>query len=433
MIGFALAATTLAVLVLFAVVLPLLRGAAEGPDRESFDRAVYRDQLRELERDAARGMIAPAEAAAAKLEIQRRLLGRAGSDAAIARSGRNPAFAVVLVLLAASGAGFVYLGTGAPTLPGLPFAQRTADPAVEELRRALVELERRLGLEPNDGQAWLLLARTHAALGQWPRAEHAYRRALALLPASPDLTAAALEASVLAADGIVAQAAAGGFARVLAEAPDNPIARFYLALADAQAGRHQAAITAWQALAAELPADAALRTEIARRTAAAARAAGLPAPALPPPAEPPNAEMIRGMVERLAARLEAEPDDVDGWQRLGRAYLVMGARERAVAAYARAGALRPDDMAIALAEANAWLDGQPASAAFPARALALLRRVAADDPKQPSALWYLGVEAAQRGAMDEAVGFWDRLIAVLPGDGEDSKMVRAAIAAVRRR
>ena len=437
MIGFILAATGLAVLVLLAVVLPLWRGAAAGPDRERFDRAVYRDQLRELERDAARGMIAPAEAAAAKLEIQRRLLGRAGAATPVAHAGRNPAFAIVLILLAGSGAGLVYLGTGAPDLPAMPFAQRTPDPEVAELRRAMVELERRLAAEPNDGQAWLLLARSHGALGQWPRADHAYRRALALLPATPDLTAAALEASVLAADGIVGQAAAAGFARVLADDPDNPIARFYLAFADAQAGRHQAAIAAWQALAADLPDGIPIRAEIARRTAATARAAGIPAPPLPPAAETASpdarAEMIRGMVERLAARLAAEPDDAEGWQRLGRAYMVMGERERAVAAYARAGALGPDDMTIALAEANAWLDGQPPSAAFPPRALELLRRVSAADPKQPSALWHLGVEAAKRGAIDEAVAFWDRLIAVLPADGEDAKMVRAAIAAVRRR
>ncbi len=437
MITFAVAATVLALLVLLAVVLPLMRGGASAPDRETFDRAVYRDQMRELERDAARGMIAPAEAAAARLEIQRRLLSRACSATAIAQTGRNPALAIVLILLAASGAGFVYLGTGAPGLPAMPFAQRTPDPEVVELRRAMLELERRLAAEPGDAQAWLLLARTHAALGQWPRADHAYGRALALMPATPDLVAAALEASVLAADGIVSQPAAEGLARVLAEDPDNPIARFYLALADVQAGRYQAAIAAWQALAADLPDGIPIRAEIARRTAAAARAAGIPAPPLPPAAEPPGpearAEMIRGMVERLAARLEAEPDDAEGWQRLGRAYVVMGEREKAVAAYARAGTLRPDDMAIALAEAQAWLDGQPPSAAFPPRALELLLRVVAADPQQPSALWHLGVEAAKRGAMDEAIGLWERVIAVLPADGEDANVVRAAIAAVRRR
>jgi len=167
-----------------------------------------------------------------------------------------------------------------------------------------------------------------------------------------------------------------------------------------------------------------------------ARAAGMAPPPLPPPAEPmtaeARAEMIRGMVDRLAARLEADPDDAEGWQRLGRARAVLGERDQAAAAYARAGALRPDDMAIALAEAQVLLDGLAPSDPVPPRALELLARIHAADPRQPAALWHLGVEAAKRGAMDEAVGYWERLIAVLPADGEDAKMVRAAIAAVRR-
>ena len=446
MIGFTIAAGVLALLVLLAVVLPLLRGGSAGPERDSFDRAVYRDQLHELERDAARGMIGAAEATAARLEIQRRLLARAGGVAPAARSGRNPALAVVLAVLAASGAGIVYLATGAPELPGLPFAQRAPDPAEMALRRGLADLERRIAEVPGDGPAWVLLARTRAALGQWRSADAAYRRALALLPPTPELVAAALEAAVLAADGVVGEAATAGFARVLAEEPDNPIARFYLAMAEMQAGRHAAAIATWQALAGEMPADAPIRAEIARRIAAAARAAGIAAPALAPPAEAPSAEapnaeapsaearaaMIRGMVERLAARLADAPDDAEGWARLGRAYGVLGERARAADAYSRAGALRPDDLALALAEAEVLLDGLPPTDAFPPRALALLRRVLAAEPQQPAALWHLGVEAAKRGAMDEAVGLWDRLIAVLPPDGDDTKMVRAAIAVVRR-
>jgi len=441
MIGFTIAAGVLALLVLLAVVLPLLRGGSAGPERDSFDRAVYRDQLHELERDAARGMIGAAEATAARLEIQRRLLARAGGVAPAARSGRNPALAVVLAVLAASGAGIVYLATGAPELPGLPFAQRAPDPAEMALRRGLADLERRIAEVPGDGPAWVLLARTRAALGQWRSADAAYRRALALLPPTPELVAAALEAAVLAADGVVGEAATAGFARVLAEEPDNPIARFYLAMAEMQAGRHAAAIATWQALAGEMPADAPIRAEIARRIAAAARAAGIAAPALAPPAEAPSAEapsaearaaMIRGMVERLAARLADAPDDAEGWARLGRAYGVLGERARAADAYSRAGALRPDDLALALAEAEVLLDGLPPTDGFPPRALALLRRVLAAEPQQPAALWHLGVEAAKRGAMDEAVGLWDRLIAVLPPDGDDTKMVRAAIAVVRR-
>jgi tetratricopeptide (TPR) repeat protein len=81
------------------------------------------------------------------------------------------------------------------------------------------------------------------------------------------------------------------------------------------------------------------------------------------------------MVERLAAQLEAEPNDADGWQRLGRAWGVLGEREKSIAAYARAGALRPDDASIALAEAQALLEGLAPTAPFPPRALELLKRV----------------------------------------------------------
>jgi cytochrome c-type biogenesis protein CcmH len=435
-IAFALAAVLLALGVLAAVLLPLLRGGGAAPAREAFDRAVYRDQIAELEREAARGLIAPAEAGTARLEIQRRLL-RATGGPGEARAGRNPALALVLALLAASGAGLVYVSTGSPGVPGQPLAARATDPEEEALRQGLVQLERRVEETPQDGEAWLLLARTRGALAKWRAADEAWRRALALLPPTPDLRAGALEARVLAGDGIVTPEAVAGFTQILAEESDNPVARFYLAAAAAQAGRNQEAITAWLALAGDLPAGFGIRDEIARRVAAAARAAGIATPALPPPAEPPSAEarqaMIRGMVERLAARLEAEPDDAEGWQRLGRAWGVLGERGKSAAAYARAGALRPDDMALALAEAETLLEGLPATAPFPPRARELLGRVIAADPKQPAALWHLGVEAAKRGAMAEAVGLWERLLEVLPGDGEDARLVRSAIEAVKRR
>ena len=53
--------------------------------------------------------------------------------------------------------------------------------------------------------------------------------------------------------------------------------------------------------------------------------------------------MINAMVERLAARLETQPDDIDGWVRLGRSYMVLNQPEKARDAYARALKLKPDD------------------------------------------------------------------------------------------
>lgn len=444
MTGVLLGGAALTVLVLAAVLYPLLRGMPAAPSRAEFDGAVYRDQLRELERDVARGMIGPAEAAAARLEIQRRLLGRddtkppASGPPASSPTGRSLGLALMLGVLVASGAGGFYLLTGAPGLPGEPIASRAADPADLAMQRAIAELEARLEISPGDGDGWLLLAQASATQRQWPRSVAAYRRALALLPATPDLLASQAEAITLAASGTVTPAAQEGFAKVVAQDPEHRVARFYLATADAQAGRATAAIAAWQQLAAELPADSPIRGEIARRIADAARAAGIATPALAAAAEDaatPQARdaMIRDMVERLAARLAAAPDDVEGWLRLGRAYSVLGEADKSASAYATAARLRPDDLAIPLAEAQALLDGLAPAAAFPPRALELLRRVAASDPNQPTALWHLGVEAAKRGAASEAAGYWQRLLAVLPEAGEDATLVRAALAALGRR
>ena len=453
MITFLLVGGALTLLVLAGVLLPLLRGGGEAPARVEFDRAVYRDQLRELERDAARGMIGVAEAAAARLEIQRRLLGRApaADPARLASTRRNPVLALVLGLLVTAGAGGLYWLTGAPGIPAAPIAGRPADagaanpgaadpkqtdPEAGALLRAMAELEQRLAAEPANGEGWLLLARTASSLGQWARSADAYRRALALLPATPAMLEASAEAMVLAAGGIVSPAAREAFAAVLARTPDSQVARFYLATADAQAGRAAAAIAVWQALAAELPAGAPIRDEIARRIAAVARDAGIVVPALSGPREAPLPQagdaMIRAMVAGLAARLAADPNDADGWLRLGRSYVVLGDAAGAQAAFAKAAALRPDDLSIPLAEAQALLEGLAPTAPFPPRALEQLRRVAAADPRQPSALWHLGVEAAKRGAPAEAAGYWERLLAVLPAEGDDATMVRSALAAVRR-
>jgi cytochrome c-type biogenesis protein CcmH len=74
--------------------------------------------------------------------------------------------------------------------------------------------------------------------------------------------------------------------------------------------------------------------------------------------------MIDGMVERLAARLEQQPDDVEGWARLGRSYMVLQQPDKAREAYARAVTLKPGDAALrqALAEATQAVQANPGQA-----------------------------------------------------------------------
>jgi len=138
--------------------------------------------------------------------------------------------------------------------------------------------------------------------------------------------------------------------------------RFYLALGDAQDGKASEAVAAWAKLAGEAPRDAPWLPLVRKRMVETARAAGiaLPEAAQPAPQSTPSAggapsaadieavqamspaerqAMIHSMVERLAARLDANPDDAEGWQRLARAYAVLGETQKAEAAAARAAAL----------------------------------------------------------------------------------------------
>src|SRR5690606_31367180 len=144
--------------------------------------------------------------------------------------------------------------------------------------------------------------------------------------------------------GTVPPEAVAAFERALALAPQEPRARYYLGLAARQAGRREEAMTRWLALESESPPDAPWRNAVAERIAALAAEMGLDEAelakrraaaaeeALPPARGPEAAEveaaqsmsaderagMIRGMVEGLAARLEKEPGDADGWTRLAR-------------------------------------------------------------------------------------------------------------------
>lgn len=431
MLGAVLAGLT--VVVLGMVLLPIVRGARAAPDRAQYDRAVYRDQLDELDRDVARGLIGEREAGTARIEIQRRMLAADAAPAPPARRGASPMLAVVLCLSVAAGSAGLYLVLGSPNVPDEPFAARVVPSAAtgrHDVEKATAELAAKLQTDPTNKDGWLLYARATAALGDWKNSGDAYHHAIELGAGDADITASYGEALVMAANGMVTPAAHDAFDAALAKDPGEVVARYYLALADAQAGEPRKAIDGWLALAAQAPADSAMRDELARRIAGTAKAAGLPMPTLPPAAPAQQQEDIRGMVAQLAAKLAANPDDADGWLRLGRSYSVLGDAEKSAAAYDHATKLRPGDASIPLQEAEALLENRAQGAPVPPRAVELLHRVEATEPNQPEVLWYLGVAAAQDRRMDEAEGYWQRLLPLLPADSPDRKLVRQALDAL---
>jgi cytochrome c-type biogenesis protein CcmH len=345
-----------------AIVVPLLRGRKPAASRAAFDRAIYRDQLAELGRDVERGVVDRDQAAASRIEIERRLLATDESPEVATRAAPLDGIAAVALAAAVSaGAIALYLALGAPGVRDQPLAPRQAGGPVADATRgpadmaeAVEMLAAKLKDRPDDPAGWLLLARSLATLQRWQDSAAAYQRALALTEGA-EAAAGYGEMLVMAADGVVTPAARDAFATALSRDQGNPPARFYLALADAQAGKPGAAIEAWAKLASDAPPGAPWLPLVRQRIEETAHAAGIAPPAAgaanaagPSAADVEAAQamtpeerqaMIRAMVERLAARLAANPDDAEGWQRLAKAYGVLGETQKAEEAASRAAAL----------------------------------------------------------------------------------------------
>jgi len=387
------ALTLMTVLAAVAIVLPLAGRRAEAAGRALADEQVpvlagLAQELAEIERQHADGMLAPAEAAALRASVRRRLQEEAALAAAArggAAGGGDGGTRWLAYALAASvtvGAAGLYGWMGRPDLArpdGAPAGQVAvaagpggAPAANAEVLEAVRRLEARLAADPDDAEGWRMLGWSRFELGDWRGSAEAYGRAVELAPDNALYLSALGEAQVMAAGGAITPAAREFFRRALAADPRDVRARYYLAAARDQDGDTRGAVEDWLRLVAEDPSApwvAQLRPIILER----ARAAGVDvAGRLPPPPAAPAAPqgmlappspdqvaraeamspedrqaMIRGMVDGLEARLKEDPADLEGWQRLIRARMVLGEEARAKAAYAearRAFAGRPSEL-----------------------------------------------------------------------------------------
>jgi len=313
------------------------------------DLAVYKDQIAELARDRAAGLIGAAEADLARVEISRRLLA-AADRASAEQDGASVPWRRRLVVIAALfalpfGAGGLYLVLGSPNLSDQPLAARLNSPVDPRSIETLVsQVERHLENNPQDGRGWELIAPVYLRLGRFEDAVKARASAVRLLGDSADREADLGEAFAAAANGVVTAEAKQAFDRALALDPEHLKGRYYIGLAAEQDGKPREASRIWHALLAQAPAGAAW-AELVRQSLArvepnlaaepAAPAANQMAAAAELTPEQ-SSDMIRGMVERLAARLQRDGSDVEGWLRLVRSYAVLGRRDEAQSAAAAA-------------------------------------------------------------------------------------------------
>lgn len=321
--------------------------------------AVHRRQLKEIDDLAERGLLPEDEVRAARAEAGRRLLAAADEAPEPAtRTGRQLALAgaVVAPLLAA----LIYAAVGSPEAKDQPYASRLAawrasDIETLDLPKLAAILRAVTAERPNDAEAYHKLATIELAAGDALAAGTALRRAVALAPDRAELWALLGETFVVQASGKVDGDARRAFAEALKRDPANASARYFLARGDIQDGRVEQGLAGWRALLESLPAvkpdDRATRDALANEIEAVKSAGGLPTPgqsaaqAAAANGQVPDDQAIRGMVEGLAARLEQQPMDPQGWVQLVRAWTVLGETARRDAALARARGLfkdRPD-------------------------------------------------------------------------------------------
>jgi cytochrome c-type biogenesis protein CcmH len=323
----------------FAVLWPL--GRRTRPQNDGSETAVYTDQLNEIGRDAAAGLIGSSEAQAARVEISRRLLAAADHrrDPPLASNVRLRRTVALIALIGLPIVAIaLYLPLGSPRLGDFPLAERTRVPdATQPLDNLVAQVEAHLEQNPTDGRGWNVLAPVLAKLGRYDDAVRAYRNSITYNGESAARRADLGEALMGAAGGVVTSEAKAEFERAVALNADEAKASYFLGLAAEQDGRNADAASIWREMLAKAPPEAPWRPLV---MAALARVGGSTAPVLSDDTvaaakdmnETDRNAMIHGMVERLATRLKENGDDVEGWLRLVRAYMVMGDRDKAKSA-----------------------------------------------------------------------------------------------------
>ncbi len=367
------------------VVLMLARGMlrpgdAAVADAAEFDLKVYRDQLAEVERDVARGVIGAEDAERARTEISRRILAadgnRSSQDAAATQAPRAVIALVALTLIGGSLALYTWIGqpgygdlaledriafaeqmrenrpdqqTAVDSLP--PFVPQ--EELSEEFSTLMEKLRETVAGRPNDLQGHVLLAQNEARIGNFVAAAQAQQDVLRIK--GEDLSADDIsdygELLVMAAGGYVSPEAESAFRAALAEDEADERARYYLGLMMIQTGRPDIAFRLWDALLRRGPEDAPWIEPILSQIETVAQLAGVnyTIPAIGTGAAPgPSAEdleaaaemtpeermeMIGGMVEGLSNRLATEGGPPRDWARLITSLAIMGNPSQARAVF----------------------------------------------------------------------------------------------------
>jgi cytochrome c-type biogenesis protein CcmH len=314
--------------------------------------AIYKDQLKELDRDVAAGVVEAEEAEAQRIEISRRLLtvGREVTDIASAPQRFPKQLVLAVPLLAA----VLYYQIGDWALPDVPRQQRLAAAETSNDWDALIaRVEQQLEKNPDDIEGWQLLVPNYLNMGRYQDAVRAMGRVAEIKGPTAELYSNMAEALVADNKGLMTAQSVAIVSEALKLDPKHPKALFYHAFGLAQEGKTAEAKAAYATLLALAPPSAPWRVTVEAELAKLQPSATAPQISTEQMqgAEGMTADerttMIRAMVDGLDGKLKTNPDDIQGWLRLIRARTVLNESDKAVAALTTARttfATKPDQM-----------------------------------------------------------------------------------------
>lgn len=428
-------AALLTLLVVAWLVRPLLRKPKmDGISSDKLNASIHRDQLQALEVDLARGVISPQDFETTRDELQLRLLDDTESfevDPAQKTAGfwtaKRTAAAISLSLpVLALG---IYLQLGTPAAIN-PTAQASVDE--QQIKQMVDTLAARLKDKPDNPKGWAMLARSYKIVGRFEEAQQAFEKAGAMVNADPNLLVDYAELLGILAGNKLEGRPQQMIDEALRLNPEHPTGLMMAGVAAYQAANYPSAVTRWEKLLSLMPPDSPdaqqIQANISDARAKGSLSAGESNKLPPVPAaaaEGMTPEKINQMVDRLAARLKDNPDDLAGWARLARAYKVQGRMDEAANAYAKTGKLLDTDAdlltqyADLLATRSNSLQGKPSE---------LINKALSIAPKHPMALMMAGQAAYQIGNYAAAIGHWQNALTVLPANSPDMEPIKAEIA-----
>lgn len=433
-------AAVLTLLVVAWMVYPLLqKPKGDGISSDKLNTAIHRDQLQALETDLARGVISKQDFETTREELQLRLLDDTESFEAPAASGATgfwnqrrtaTAVGVSLPILALG----LYLQLGTPAAIDRVATTASSNPhgGDEQVKQMVDALVTKLKNNPDNPSGWAMLGRSYKVMGRFEEAQQAFEKAGAFVAGNPDLLVDHAELLAILAGNSLAGKPQQMIDAALRMNPEHLMGLMMAGVASYQTGDFAGAVTRWEKLLGLVAPGSSDAKQVQANIADAREKAGMPQTAsnvLPPvPADAAGGmtpEKINQMVDRLAARLKDNPEDLAGWARLARAYRVQGRLDEAASAYAKTGKLLDSDADLLTQYADTLamrannLQGKPSE---------LINKALAIAPNHPMALMMAGQAAYQSGKYAIAIGHWQTALTVLPANSPDVAQVNAEIA-----